>query len=77
MVMSIMKKSKDQRGDNVILVIASGYVTKARPDPALTTSSISSPSSVAMNPKMLKITKPAKIELLPFEIAIMIASLKD
>ena len=74
--MSIKKKSKDQTGDNGILATAVGYATKANPDPELATSETLTPSSFAINPRMLKITHPAKTEVLQLQKATVIASLK-
>ena len=62
-VKSIAKNKKDQNGAPGSLVTRSGYATKASPPPSTATSSILSPSSLAMNPKTEKMAKPAVNEV--------------
>ena len=74
-VISIVKKRIAHKGGMGIRVTAAGYTTKAKPDPEDTTSSIPTPNSFAMKPKMLKITKPANTEVEQLLIPITNASL--
>ena len=73
--MSMKKNSTAQRGGNGMLVTASAYTTKARPDPDVTNSGTVVPWVFAMNPRKLKITNPANTDVEQFAKAITIASL--
>ena len=76
MVINIRKNNVDHKGDKGIKVTAAGYTTKARPDPADATSSISTPSSLAMKPKTLNTTIPANKDVKQLLIAIVDPYLK-
>ena len=72
-----MKKNRrDHKGGIGIFVTAAGYAINATPDPELTTSPTSTPSSVAMNPRIANVTVPANTEVEQLLNDITIASLK-
>ena len=58
-----------------MFVTASAYTMKARPEPEVTRSGTFVPWVCAMKPRKLKITKPAKIDVEQFDMAITMASL--
>ena len=74
-VMSIEKNKMDHRGGIGILATAAGYAMKARPDPESTTSVTGTLISEAMKPRILKMTKPAKTDVMQLAMEIIIASL--
>lgn len=70
------KKRKDQRGATGMRATAAGYTTKASPAPDDTTSSTSMLISLAKNPRMLKMTKPANTDVKELAKVTMMASLR-
>ena len=74
-VRSMKKNRKDQIWGIGICRTASGYTTKASAYPLCTTFPISSPVLLAINPRIEKITNPAKNEVPQLMSAINQASL--
>ena len=62
-VSNMQKKRNDQRGGIGMFDIASGYATNAKAGPLCTISFTSTPFNSAMNPRIEKMTKPAKTEV--------------
>ena len=74
--MIIMKNRTAQNEEKGSCRVADGYARNASPGPLLTTSSMDLFCSLAMKPRMEKMTKPAKNEVPELMPEMMMASLK-